>query len=117
MFCCVLQKLLVKIHNASRSVLKRHSLYEHAYVVHYMDLAILREGGAHNMNSIDLRNSCFIRGLNPKDLRDDELVQWLNDWIKVSTSITAEQLTLYLHLPIFFAYHHPNNKRLRQLKG
>lgn len=104
------------MHDASRSVLKRHSLYEHAFVVHYMDLAIIREGGVHNMNTTDLRKACYIRGLNPNNLSDSELIDWLRDWIKISTSITSEQLTLYLHLPIFLAYNHPNNMRLLKSK-
>lgn len=81
-----------------------------------MDLAIIREGGVHNMTTADLRNSCYIRGLNSKDLTDDELIQWLKDWISISTSITSDQLTLYLHLPIFLAINHPNNTRLKQPK-
>ncbi|XP_023301134.2 LETM1 domain-containing protein 1 [Lucilia cuprina] len=105
-------KLLTKLHGLPRGWFKRHSLYEQAFLVHYMDLAIGREGGVHNMPLESLRNACYIRGLNPVDLSPEEMIEWLRDWIKVSNSIKAEHITLFLHLPLFLGYNHPNNWQL-----
>ncbi|KAM7356945.1 LETM1 domain-containing protein 1 [Cochliomyia hominivorax] len=105
-------KLLNKMHGIPGGWFKRHSLYEHAYLVHYMDLAIGREGGVHNMPLESLRNACYIRGLNPVDLSTEEMVEWLREWIQVSNAIRAEHLTLFLHLPLFLGYNHPNNWKL-----
>ncbi|XP_075161281.1 LETM1 domain-containing protein 1 [Haematobia irritans] len=105
-------KLLNKMHGIPRGWFKRHSLYEHAFFIHYMDLAISREGGVHNMPLESLRNACYIRGLNPVNLSNEDMINWLRDWIKVSNSIQLEHLTLFLHLPIFMAYNHPNNWQL-----
>ena len=59
-----------------------------------------------------LRNACYIRGLNPINLSNEEMIAWLRDWIKISTTIEAEHLTLFLHLPILLGYNHPNNWQL-----
>lgn len=77
-----------------------------------MDKAIGREGGVHNMPLEPLRNACYIRGLNPVNLSTDEMVEWLRDWIQISNTITVEHVTLFLHLPLFMGYNHPNNWKL-----
>lgn len=104
--------MLTKLHGIRGGWFKRHSLYEHAFLVHYMDLAIGREGGVHNMPLESLRKACYIRGLNPDGLSTEEMVEWLRDWIRVSNTIKAEHLTLFLHLPLFLGYNHPNNWQL-----
>ncbi|KAH8415571.1 hypothetical protein KR222_005479 [Zaprionus bogoriensis] len=102
-------KCLLKMHGLPNSLFKRHRLHEHAFLVHYMDLCITREGGVHNLSWEALRYSCYLRGLNPNKLTKEEMVEWLRNWVKVSTSIQGEHITLFLHLPILLGYNHPNN--------
>lgn len=64
------------------------------------------------MSAEALRYSCYLRGLNPAHLRNEELIAWLREWIKVSLSIKTENISLYLHLPILLSYNHPNNWKL-----
>lgn len=104
--------MLNKLHGIPKGWFKRHRLYEHSFLVHYMDQAIGREGGVHNMPLESLRNACYIRGLNPINLSNEEMISWLRDWIKISNAIKVEHITLFLHLPIFLAYNHPNNWQL-----
>ncbi|XP_063701381.1 LETM1 domain-containing protein 1 [Culicoides brevitarsis] len=91
---------------------KRGRLSERSYLIHHMDLAIDREGGAHNMNEDSLRHSCFLRGLNPTNLTKEEMTDYLKKWVLVSNEVDGECVSLYLHLPIFLAYNHPNNWKL-----
>ncbi|KAL7733296.1 hypothetical protein ACLKA6_004793 [Drosophila palustris] len=102
-------KCLVKLHGLQSSLFKRHRLHEHAFLVHYMDLAITREGGVHNLSTEALSHSCYLRGLNPNNLGREEMIEWLRTWVKVSTSIQGEHITLFLHLPILLGYNHPHN--------
>ncbi|XP_030386423.1 LETM1 domain-containing protein 1 [Scaptodrosophila lebanonensis] len=102
-------KCLLKLHGLPNSLFKRHRLHEHAFLVHYMDQAITREGGVHNLSVDALRYSCFLRGLNPTNLSNELMIEWLRKWVMVSTSIQAEHITLFLHLPILLGYNHPNN--------
>lgn len=95
-----------------RGWFKRHRLYEHAFLVHYMDQAIGREGGVHNMPLNALRQACYIRGLYPANLSSDEMIQWLRNWIKISTTLQAQHVSLFLHLPLFMGYNAPNNWQL-----
>lgn len=88
---------------------KRGRLAERSYLLHHMDLAINREGGSHNMPTEALRQSCFMRGLNPTNLTNEDMIEYLRKWILVSSNIDGASVSLYLHLPILLAYNHPNN--------
>ena len=103
---------LCVLHGIHRFYLKRVRLSEHVYTMHMMDLAIKREGGVHNMSTESLRHSCYLRGLNPATLRNEEMISWLREWLKVSLNIGSENISLYLHLPILLSYNHPNNWKL-----
>lgn len=104
--------LLCKLHGIHHVYLKRVRLSEYVYTMYHMDLAIKLEGGVHNMPTDALRHSCFLRGLNPSNLRNEEMIQWLREWMKVSEKIETENISLYLHLPILLSYNHPNNWKL-----
>lgn len=41
---------------------RRSRLYDRAYILKEMDLAIKREGGVHNLPTAALKKSCYIRG-------------------------------------------------------
>lgn len=103
---------LCRLHGIHSLYLKRIRLSEHVYTMHHMDLAIKSEGGVHNLPAEALRHCCYLRGLNPSNLRNEELVEWLREWIKVSLVIETENISLYLHLPILLTYNHPNNWKL-----
>lgn len=59
-----------------------------------------------------LRFSCFLRGLNPMGLSNEELIEWLRVWVSVSQGVDGTNVSLYLHLPVFMGYNHPNNWKL-----
>lgn len=80
--------------------------------MHHMDLAIKSEGDVHNLSTDALRNACYLRGLNPVGLSNDEMIEFLREWIKISLHIGTENVSLYLHLPILLTYNHYNNWRL-----
>lgn len=80
--------------------------------MHHIDMAIEREGGTQNLPIETLRHSCFMRGLNASNLTNDELIKFLDDWIKVSKHIDAQNFSLLLHLPTLLTYNHPNNWKL-----
>ena len=91
---------------------RRHRMAELAFIIHFMDLAIIREGGVHNMPQESIRYACLIRGLNPSNLSNEEMIEWLRKWVKVSMALKEEHMSLFLHLPLFLGYNHPNNWQL-----
>lgn len=97
------------LHGLRMGINKRLRLYEHAFMVHTMDIAIKREGGIHNMPESALRRACYIRGLNPINLKNEEMIDWLRSWVAISLNIEEKHISLFLHLPILLGYNHPNN--------
>lgn len=88
---------------------RRSRLFERAVILKEMDKAIIREGGVHNMPIDALKNACVIRGLNPTNMRNEDMVKWLNNWIQISSAVDKENLSLLLHCPILLAYNEPSN--------
>ncbi|XP_019554251.2 LETM1 domain-containing protein 1 [Aedes albopictus] len=102
-------KYLCKLHDLNAGLMRRYRLAERSYIVHHMDLAIKREGGVHNMPVESLKHACFVRGLNATNLSTESMIDWLNDWVKVSLIINQDNISLFLHLPVLLSYNHPNN--------
>lgn len=107
---------LCRLHDIGRGPLKRVRLEERSHIFHHMDLAIKREGGVHNMPVEAMRSACFLRGLNPVNLSEEQMVTWLREWVAVSIQVDRSNVSLFLHLPILIAYNHPNNWRLTHSK-
>lgn len=125
-----LQKHLRKMHN-SWYFFKRRNLRDTAIILMAMDKAIMREGGVHNMPVDSLKHACYIRGnhiiillcnycyfdviyvifsgLNPTHVKNEDLVDWLNQWIKISQKIDKDSYSLLLHCPILLGYNQPSN--------
>ncbi|KAG5676368.1 hypothetical protein PVAND_006209 [Polypedilum vanderplanki] len=103
---------LCKLHGIHSLYLKRVRLAEHFYAMQTMDQAIKSEGDVHNLPIDALRKSCYLRGLNPINLPNHEMIRWLREYLKVSQEISTDCISLYLHLPILLTYNHPNNWRL-----
>ncbi|XP_044252605.1 LETM1 domain-containing protein 1 [Tribolium madens] len=102
-------KHLLRIHDLHMGWFRRSRLIERAVILQEMDKAIIREGGVHNMPQDALKNACYIRGLNPMNMRNEDMIDWLNNWIKISNVVDRESWSLLLHCPILLAYNEPSN--------
>uniref|UniRef100_A0AAG5DJ29 Letm1 RBD domain-containing protein n=1 Tax=Anopheles atroparvus TaxID=41427 RepID=A0AAG5DJ29_ANOAO len=102
-------KYLCRLHDIRAFLLRRFRLSERAYIVHHMDMAIKREGGVHNMPIESLKHACFLRGLNATNLSAESMIDWLQEWVKVSLVVNEDSISLLLHLPILLTYNHTNN--------
>lgn len=58
--------------------------------------------------------ACFIRGLNPSNMRIEDMAKYLEQWIAVSVHIEPSTYSLILHCPILLAYNEPTNRVLIQ---
>ncbi|CAH0547408.1 unnamed protein product [Brassicogethes aeneus] len=102
-------KHLVGIHDIHRGWFRRTRLADRATILIEMDKAIMREGGVHNLPIDALRNACLIRGLNPMNMKSEDMIKWLNSWIQISSEVDRESLSLLLHVPILLGYNQPTN--------
>ncbi|KAF2899868.1 hypothetical protein ILUMI_06316 [Ignelater luminosus] len=105
-------KHLIRIHDLHAGWFKRTRLGDKAIILQAMDHAILQEGGLQNLPTDALRNACLIRGLNPTNMKTDDMIRWMNKWIEVSNEIDKDSLSLLLHCPILLGYNQPSNWRL-----
>ncbi|KAI0219858.1 hypothetical protein LSAT2_028626 [Lamellibrachia satsuma] len=90
---------------------RRHSfLLQDVELLQCTDLAMLREG-IDTLNLADLQQLCFTRGLNAKDVDQNELTQYLKEWTDISNNIDESSISLLLHLPVLLSYSRPSNKK------
>ncbi|XP_072399760.1 LETM1 domain-containing protein 1 isoform X2 [Diabrotica undecimpunctata] len=101
---------LLKMHDMSVGIFFRRSrLTERAYILKEMDKAIMREGGVHNLPIDALKKACYIRGLNPTNMKNEEMIKWLTDWIQLSSQVDKDSYSLLLHAPVLLSYNAPSN--------
>ncbi|XP_065141503.1 LETM1 domain-containing protein 1 [Paramisgurnus dabryanus] len=70
-------------------------LNKHVMELMQLDRAIVRLG-LHQLNDAELREACFVRGLNP-DLSPGQCREWLAQWLQFSTHLKESEASLYLH--------------------
>ncbi|XP_050683191.1 LETM1 domain-containing protein 1 [Leptidea sinapis] len=100
---------LLKMHGLKKGLLRRKKLKYRAFILLEMDKAIIREGGVEKLGTDNLRNACHIRGLNGSHLTNQNMRDWLIQWLNISQNVDKDSYSLLLHCPIFFAYNHPQN--------
>ncbi|XP_057672516.1 LETM1 domain-containing protein 1 [Diorhabda carinulata] len=106
-------KHLLKMHGMrSGFFFRRRRLAYRAFILRELDKAIKREGGVNNLPLDALKRACFMRGLNPTNLSNEEMIKWLGDWIKLTDSVDKDSYSLLLHAPILLAYNAPSNWKL-----
>ncbi|XP_046389817.1 LETM1 domain-containing protein 1 [Ischnura elegans] len=99
---------LLRMHGMHMGFSRRRRLEDRALIIHEMDLAMAREGIS-GMALDELKWACFLRGLNPINMKTEDMVAWLTKWTKISIKLESKSLSLLLHCPILLAYNHPTN--------
>ncbi|KAK7498563.1 hypothetical protein BaRGS_00010223, partial [Batillaria attramentaria] len=66
--------------------LRRRLLKHDALLLHYTDMAMLREG-IYNLTDFELERACFWRGLNPVGLNRRDQLAYLQHWLEVSKTL------------------------------
>ncbi|XP_008470437.1 LETM1 domain-containing protein 1 [Diaphorina citri] len=105
---------LLKIHAMHMGWRRKKRLQQKAKAIYLMDCAIIREGGAEALNYDELRYACSLRGLNPTNMKQKDMTEWLKGWLRITEVITEDNLSLVLHCPVLLAYNHVNNWSLRR---
>lgn len=104
---------LLKMHGMrSGFFFRRRLLAYRAFILKELDKAIKREGGVNNLPLDALKKACFMRGLNPTNLSNEEMIKWMSDWIKLTDAVDKDSYSLLLHAPILLAYNAPSNWKL-----
>lgn len=100
------------MHELHMGWFRRTRLGDKAIILRAMDEAIIREGGLSVLSADVLKNACLLRGLNPTNMRHEDMIKWMSQWITISNEIDRDSLSLLLHCPILLAYNEPSNWQL-----
>lgn len=109
MFPLPFQGHLLNMYGMKSGLLRVKKLKHRAFMLLELDRAIVREGGVDLMNTESLRYACHLRGLNSSHLSNQDMRNWLSQWLSVSEHLDKESYSLLLHCPVFLAYNHPQN--------
>ncbi|CAG9788983.1 unnamed protein product [Diatraea saccharalis] len=100
---------LLKMHGLKKTIFRVNKLKYRAFLLLEMDKAIIREGGLDNLNTETLRYTCYLRGLNGSHLTNNDMREWLQNWLFISEKLDKNSYSLLLHCPVLLAYNHPQN--------
>ncbi|KAF4096519.1 LETM1 domain-containing protein 1 [Onychostoma macrolepis] len=85
-------------------------LNSHAFELMQLDRAIVRLG-LHQLNDAELREACYMRGLNPDRLSPGQCREWLTQWLQFSTHLKESETSLYLHCMVLLTINFPKHPR------
>ncbi|KAM9855718.1 LETM1 domain-containing protein 1 [Aulostomus maculatus] len=88
----------------------KRRLNSHALELLQMDRALTRLG-LHQLSDSELRQACYVRGLNSDSLGIDQCREWLYLWLQVSSSLKESELSLLLHSIVFLSANYPKGQR------
>ncbi|XP_026224179.1 LETM1 domain-containing protein 1 [Anabas testudineus] len=82
-------------------------LNSHALELLQLDRALSRLG-PHQLNDTELRQACYLRGLNSDSLSINQCYEWLSQWLQISSSLKDSEISLLLHSIVFLSANYPN---------
>ncbi|KAM6981775.1 LETM1 domain-containing protein 1 [Tautogolabrus adspersus] len=81
-------------------------LNNHALELLYLDRALSRLGH-HQLSEAELRQACYVRGLNSTRLDSNQCREWLSQWLQVSSSLKESEVSLLLHSIVLLSANYP----------
>ncbi|KAM3872103.1 LETM1 domain-containing protein 1 [Diretmus argenteus] len=82
-------------------------LTSHALELLNLDRALSRLG-PHQLSDSELRQACYVRGLNSDSLDINQCREWLSQWLQMSTSLKGSELSLLLHSMVLLSANYPS---------
>ncbi|XP_042200207.1 LETM1 domain-containing protein 1 [Callorhinchus milii] len=92
------------------SIFLRRRLWKHITEIHHLDRA-LSALGPHKLSEEELRNACYVRGLNSVHLSETDCKDWLTKWLQLSQRIKESEASLLLHGMILLSVNYSRQRR------
>ncbi|XP_058498902.1 LETM1 domain-containing protein 1 [Solea solea] len=89
------------------SSLMGRRLNSYALELLQLDRALIRLG-PHQLSDVELRQACYVRGLNSDQLGVNQCQEWLSRWLQISSSLKDSELSLLLHSIVFLSANYPH---------
>ncbi|XP_078390763.1 LETM1 domain-containing protein 1 isoform X2 [Cetorhinus maximus] len=90
----------------------RHRLRSHIMEIHHLDQA-LNVLGVHNLSDDELRNACYVRGLNSVHLNATQCEEWLTKWVQLSKKLEDSEASLLLHSMVLLSTNYHNSRKIK----
>ncbi|KAM9445062.1 LETM1 domain-containing protein 1 [Clarias gariepinus] len=85
-------------------------LNSHALELMHLDRAIVKLG-LHQLNDVELKEACYVRGLNAALLSPALCRDWLAQWLQFSLHLKESETSLYLHGMMLLTVNYPQTPR------
>ncbi|XP_054902313.1 LETM1 domain-containing protein 1 isoform X2 [Poeciliopsis prolifica] len=82
-------------------------LNSHAVELFQLDRALSRMG-PHQLSEWELKQACYVRGMNADSLDTSQSREWLSQWLQVSTALKESELSLLLHCMVLMSANYPS---------
>ncbi|XP_054647875.1 LETM1 domain-containing protein 1 isoform X2 [Dunckerocampus dactyliophorus] len=83
-------------------------LLVHAFELTLLDRALGRLG-PHQLSDSEVRQACYVRGLNSDSVSIKQCREWLSQWLQISSSLKESEVSLLLHCLVFLSANYPND--------
>lgn len=77
-------------------------LNSHAVELLHLDRALSRLG-PQQLSEAELKQACYLRGLNSDSLSVNQCREWLSQWLQVSAALKESEVSLLLHNIVFLS--------------
>uniref|UniRef100_A0A8C9SGD5 LETM1 domain containing 1 n=1 Tax=Scleropages formosus TaxID=113540 RepID=A0A8C9SGD5_SCLFO len=81
-------------------------LNSHALELLQLDRSLSRLG-VNQLNEPELRQACYLRGVNSAKLSTNECQRWLHQWIQLSSKLKESEASLLLHSMVLLSSNYP----------
>ncbi|XP_015236608.1 PREDICTED: LETM1 domain-containing protein 1 [Cyprinodon variegatus] len=82
-------------------------LNSHALELLQLDRALSRLG-PHQLTDSELRQACYVRGINADSLGTNQSREWLSQWLQVSSALKDSEVSLLLHCIVLLSANYPS---------
>ncbi|KAK5609056.1 hypothetical protein CRENBAI_016933 [Crenichthys baileyi] len=81
-------------------------LNSHALELFQLDRALSRLG-PHQLSESELKQACYVRGINADSLGTNQSREWLSQWLQVSSALKESEVSLLLHCIVLLSANYP----------
>ncbi|XP_062397007.1 LETM1 domain-containing protein 1 [Sardina pilchardus] len=81
-------------------------LNNHAIELMHLDRALLQLG-LHQLSDAEIKQACYVRGMNGYSLSSPQCREWLDLWLQFSVHLRDPETSLYLHSMVLLTVNYP----------
>ncbi|XP_041712408.1 LETM1 domain-containing protein 1 isoform X2 [Coregonus clupeaformis] len=85
-------------------------LNSHAIELLQLDRALSRHG-LHQLDDSELRQACYVRGLDSGSLSVNQCQEWLSQWLQFSSRLKESEVSLLVHSMVLLSANYPKPSR------